>query len=115
MLLLGNLKNPFPAYAAADIVAMLSFYEGLCGVINEARVLERPVIATQVSGVDEQLTDDVNGLVVDNNEDAIVEGMSRLLSDPKLRNRLAAGGYPDSLLDDEEKLDELEALFLARG
>ncbi|MBL4680829.1 MAG: glycosyltransferase [Pseudomonadales bacterium] len=115
MLLLGNLKNPFPAYAAADLVAMLSYYEGLCGVINEARVLMRPVIATRVSGIDEQLTDGVNGLIVDNDEDAIFEGMSRLLSDPKLCDRLAVGGYPMSLLNDEAKLDELEALFLAKG
>lgn len=110
--LLGRLDNPFPAYAAADLVAMLSNYEGLCGVVNEARVLERPVIATQVSGIAEQLTDGVNGVIVEQDEDAIVAAMTRLLKDPTLRSRLATGGYPEVLLNDETKLDQLEALFM---
>lgn len=112
MTLLGSLRNPFPAYRAADLVAMLSNYEGLCGVVNEARVLEKPVIATRVSGIDEQLVDGLNGVVVEQEEYAIIEAMTRLLADPELRQRLATGGYPAALLDDGAKLDQLEALFL---
>lgn len=111
MVMLGALANPFPAYAHADVVAMLSNYEGLSGVVNEARVIGRPVVATRVSGIDEQLSDGVNGLVVENDEDAILTGMERLLSDGELRARLAAGGYSAALLDDEAKLDRLERLF----
>lgn len=112
MTLLGSLRNPFPAYRAADLVAMLSNYEGLCGAVNEARVLEKPVIATRVSGIDEQLVDNVNAVVVKQDEQAITEAMARLLADPELRHRLAAGGYPEPLLDDAAKLDRLEALFV---
>lgn len=112
MTLLGGLQNPFPAYQAADVVAMLSNYEGLCGVVNEARVLEKPVIATRVSGVEEQLLDDSNGLVVEQDEQAIIDGLTRLITDPALRRRLATGGYPHALLDDAGKLDRLEAIFL---
>lgn len=112
MTLLGHLANPFPAYQAADLVAMLSNYEGLCGAVNEARVFERAVIATQVSGIDEQLVDGINGLVVPQDEASIVAGMRQLLLDPALRAQLAAGGYPAALLDDAVKLDLLESLFL---
>lgn len=115
MTLLGSLQNPFPAYQAADVVAMLSNYEGLCGVVNEARVLEKPVIATRVSGVDEQLLDDSNGLVVEQDEQAIIDGLTRLITDPTLRRRLATGGYPLALLDDANKLDRLEATFLGHS
>lgn len=115
MTLLGRLDNPFPAYRIADVVAMLSNYEGLCGVVNEARVLEKTIIATQVSGIDEQLTDGVNGLVVAQDDDSIVAGMTRLLTDTKLRERLAKGGYPEALLNDTAKLDRIEALFLGGG
>lgn len=111
MILLGLLPNPFPAYVHTDLVAMLSHYEGLSGVVNEARVLARPVIATRVSGIDEQLTDGVNGLVVDNDEQAIVAGMERLLVDHMLRNHLAHGGYPAALLDDDAKVVRVEQLF----
>jgi len=114
MTLLGGLQNPFPAYRAADIVAMLSNYEGLCGVVNEARVLAKPIIATRVSGIDEQLTHGVNGLVVEQNEEAIIAGMKALMTDAALRQRLAAGGYPEALLNDEAKLRKLETAFLSK-
>jgi len=115
MSLLGTLQNPFPAYKAADVIAMLSNYEGLCGVVNEARVLEKPVIATAVSGIDEQLITEKNGLIVSQEDSDIVDGMTRMLSDAELRKRLAAGGYPNALINDDAKLDRLEALFLGSG
>jgi len=115
MTILGGLQNPFPAYRAADIVAMLSNYEGLCGVVNEARVLGRPVIATRVSGIDEQLTHGINGLIVEQNQEAIIAGMTALMTDAALRQRLAAGGYPEALLNDEAKLRKLETAFLSKN
>ena len=114
MSLLGSMQNPFPAYLAADFVAMLSKYEGLCGVINEARVLEKAVIATRVSGIDEQLETEENGIIVEQHETEIVAGMTRMLTDPGLRQRLATGGYPAALLDDSAKLDRLEELLLGQ-
>lgn len=106
----GAVANPFPWYAHADLVAVLSYIEGLSGVVNEARVLERPVIATRFAGVEEQIESGVNGLIVEQETDAIVSGMRRLLLDPALRSRLAAGGYPEALMDDGAKIDALLAL-----
>lgn len=110
----GAVANPFPWYKHADICAVLSRYEGLCGVVNEARVLERPVIATRFSGIEEQIEDGVNGLIVEQDVDAICAGLSRLLQDPSLRERLAKGGYPQMLLDDDAKMDALINLVAAR-
>ncbi|BFN13724.1 hypothetical protein MspRI1_17350 [Marinobacter sp. RI1] len=115
MSLLGTLQNPFPAYQAADLIAMLSNYEGLCGVINEARVLGKSVIATRVSGIDEQLVSEKNGLIVEQEEADIIAGMTRMLTDQQFRQGLAGGGYPAALLDDEAKLDRLEDLFMCNG
>lgn len=103
----GAIPDPFPWYAHADLVAVLSRYEGLCGVVNEARVLERPVIATRFAGVEEQIEHGVNGLIVEQDLDAICEGLALLVQDPDLRLRVARGGYPRALLDDESKLDAL--------
>ena len=108
----GAVANPFPYYRYADIVAVLSRYEGLCGVVNEARVLERPVIATRFSGIDEQIDSGVNGLIVEQDVEAICAGMAALLQDADLRARLAAGGYPPILLDDTAKVDALLELMV---
>lgn len=107
----GAIDNPFPYYRHADICAVLSRYEGLCGVVNEARVLERPVIATRFSGIEEQIESGVNGLIVEQDVDAICEGMASLIRDAGLRERLARGGYPRELLDDDAKVDALLRLI----
>ena len=107
----GSIDNPFPYYKHADVCAVLSRYEGLCGVVNEARVLCRPVIATRFAGVEEQIQSGVNGLIVEQDVDAICDGMASLLRDAGLRERLAQGGYPRELLDDDAKVDLLMDLM----
>lgn len=106
----GSIANPFPYYKHADICAVLSRFEGLCGVVNEARVLERPVIATRFAGVEEQIDSGVNGLIVEQDVPAICDGLASLLGDAGLRERLAHGGYPRKLLDDDAKIDALLSL-----
>ncbi|MBJ7574386.1 glycosyltransferase [Luteimonas sp. MC1828] len=103
----GAIENPFPFYKHADICAVLSRYEGLCGVVNEARGLERPVIATRFAGIEEQIEDGVNGLIVEQDLGAICDGLSSLIRDAELRERLARGGYPRELLNDDAKVDAL--------
>ncbi|WP_302051612.1 glycosyltransferase [Sphingopyxis sp. BSNA05] len=71
--LLGRVENPFPAYAHADIVAMLSNYEGLCGVVNEAKVMGKPIVATRVSGVEEQLMHGDTGLIAEQEDESILK------------------------------------------
>lgn len=112
VILLGRLDNPFPAYAAADVVVLASWFEGLCGMVNEGKVAGRPVVAVTVSGIEEQLVDGRNGLIVANDEDALFGGLDRILSDPALRARLTNDWLPPALLDDAAKLDRMEALLL---
>ncbi|XWN31272.1 MAG: glycosyltransferase [Devosia sp.] len=111
MHLMGPIANPFPGYANADVVAMLSHYEGLCGVVNEAKVTGRAVVATRVSGIGEQLVDGETGLIVEQDEDAIFTAMHRVLVDPALRERLSNDRLPPALMDDEAKIDRLCRLF----
>jgi glycosyltransferase involved in cell wall biosynthesis len=111
----GDVANPFPYYKHADICAVLSRYEGLCGVVNEARVLERPVIATRFSGIEEQIEHGVNGLIVEQDVESICDGMASLIRDVEIRKRLAVGGYPVALLDDGLKLDALLELIAGKS
>ena len=114
MQLLGPVANPFPAYAAADVVAVLSYYEGLCGVVNEAKVTGSAVVATEFAGVREQLVDGVNGLIAANNQDSIAAVMECVLTDHELRSRITNDYLPPILLNDAAKLDKFEALLSER-
>ncbi|MBL0227554.1 hypothetical protein [Thermomonas sp.] len=73
--------------------------------------LERPVIATRFAGIEEQIETGVNGLVVEQDVDAICDGLGSLIRDAGLRQRLAQGGYPRELLDDDAKVDLLMGLM----
>ena len=111
LVLLGRLENPFPAYKAADIVAVVSYYEGLCGIVNEAKVLGKAVVAAEVSGIHEQLIHEQTGLICENEEGAIGAAIERLLIDSKLRNALAESDYSQVIVDDAAKMQRLCNLF----
>ncbi len=110
-ILLGRKDNPFSYYQYADIVATLSYYEGLCGAVNEAKVMGRPVIATRFSGIEEQIIDGANGLIVDNDEQSIFIGMNRLLTNAALRAKLTNNILPEKITNDEYKLGVLENII----
>jgi glycosyltransferase involved in cell wall biosynthesis len=102
-ILLGAHSNPFPWFRHADLVAVLSRYEGLCGVVNEAKILGRPVIATRFSGIGEQIGDGRGGLIVENDFDAILEGMRTMLNDDALRARMTNTALNPAIADDAGK------------
>lgn len=111
MKLCGETQDPFPYYANADLVAVLSYNEGLCGVVNEAKIMCRPVIATRFSGIDEQITDGENGFIVENDESAILEKLRAILADPTLLCDMQINGMPAVLLDNNRKIAQYEELF----
>ncbi|MDO5557054.1 MAG: glycosyltransferase [Clostridia bacterium] len=76
--LLGRKDNPYKYVKRADLFVLSSRYEGLPTVITEAMILKVPCISTKVAGVQRQLQE-LYGLVVENSEDALYNGISQLL------------------------------------
>ncbi len=111
MILCGETNNPFIYYKGTDLVAVLSYYEGLCGVVNEAKMMQKPVIATQFSGIDEQLCDGYNGYIVENDENAILQKMREILMNPDMIKPLNINGMPEELLSNDRKIVQYEMLF----
>jgi glycosyltransferase involved in cell wall biosynthesis len=115
LLLLGPKTNPFPYYRHADLVAVLSNHEGLCGVVNEAKVAGCAVVASDFAGIREQLSDGENGWIVANDEEAMTSFLAQLLSEPKRIRQTQNHSYPDIILDDDRKADLLEKLFIRKS
>lgn len=111
MILCGSSSDPFSYYAACDIVAVLSYYEGLCGVVNEAKMMCKPVIATEFSGIHEQIQNEKNGLIIPNNEDAIYNAFYNILKKPRLIETWAVNQLPKNLLDNERKVRQFEEIL----
>ena len=85
--LLGMKDNPYPYIKVCDIYVQSSRYEGYCTTTNEARILEKPIITTDVYGAYEQFINNENVLIVCCNKNEIFEGIKKLMIDESLRNK----------------------------
>lgn len=85
--LFGFTDNPYPFIKNADFYILSSRYEGFPTVLFEAITLKKNIIATDVSGVREMLKDGKLGLIVENSEEGIYEGMKKSLENSESFNR----------------------------
>ena len=92
--LMGFTATPQKEIISADIMALLSDYEGMANAIYESLLCGTPVVATNVGGAFEQIEDGVTGRVVANNEDAIEAALIGILE-----NRSLIGAWRKNLLD----------------
>ncbi len=80
-------------YSLADVFILPSLYEGFGKVILEAMASTRPVVATNVGGIPEIITDNVDGLLIPPcRSEEIARALISLLSDPKRSRRMGLRG-----------------------
>ncbi len=83
--LLGYHTNPYKYIAKCDLFVCASYAEGFSTAATEALILGVPVCTVEVSGMKEMLGENNEyGIVVDNDDDALYNGIKRLLDDPDL-------------------------------
>lgn len=88
---LGFRDNPYKYVAQADLYVCPSRVEGFSTAVTEALIVGTPVVSTNCSGAYEQLgKNNEYGIVVENSEDGIYEGMKKMLTDSQLRSHYAA-------------------------
>ena len=82
--LLGFRDNPYQYVSRCDLYVCSSRREGFSTAVTEALVVGTPVVSTDCSGARELLGENNEyGLVVENSEDGIYEGMKKMLSEPE--------------------------------
>lgn len=83
--LLGFRQNPYQYVSKADLFVCSSRREGFSTAVTEALILGVPVVSTNCSGAKELLGEqDEYGIVTENSEEGVYQGMKRMLSDPEL-------------------------------
>ena len=83
--LLGFHKNPYQYVSRCDLYVCSSHREGFSTAVTESLIVGTPVVSTNCSGAKELLGEhNEYGIVVDNSEEGIYEGMKKMLSDPDL-------------------------------
>ena len=78
----------------AYMVVQKSLVEGFGLTVTEAMWKARPVIASRVGGIQDQIVDGRDGVLIDPYDlDAAAAAMVRLLDDPALANRLGNAAH----------------------
>lgn len=83
---LGFKKNPYKYVKAADLYVCSSRREGFSTAVTEALVVGTPVVSTNCSGAVELLGENNEyGIVVENSEQGIYEGIKEMIADEKYK------------------------------
>lgn len=107
IILLGSKKNPYPYFNECDIYVQLSRHEGYCLTLAEARCFNKSIVTTNFSGANEQIINGITGLVVENNEGKVLQGIKKVLDDYNLSNT-----FRKNLSKDEySTINEMKKLY----
>ena len=89
IILAGQIPEAAKYLKAFDIFVLPSIKEGLPYAILEAMAAGLPIVATNVGGISEMITDNESGLLVPpKNPEALAEALKKLIDAPELRARL---------------------------
>jgi len=101
---LGEQSNPYPYLHYADIFVQTSRVEGKSIVLDEAKILCKPIVVTEYETVKDNIADQKHGLIVKIDSSAIAEGIKALLNDKNLCAELT-----ENLADlEDDTSDELQ-------
>lgn len=85
VILLGAKQNPYPYIKNCDIYVQTSLLEGWGLTIQEAKILGKPIVATPLPAMKEQLQDGVTGyLAEDITPEALYQKIKQLMDRPDL-------------------------------
>lgn len=88
--LIGFKDNPYCYMNQADFLICSSRYEGFSTFLTEGMILGKAAVTTDCTGMRELLEDSKYGLITENSDDGLYEGMKRMLTDSNLRRHYSA-------------------------
>lgn len=106
----GIQSNPYPYLAKVDIYVHPSRFEGKSIAIDEAKIMCKPIVATNFSTVADQLTDGINASICEMRGSALAEKIECLFNNSTLCRR-----YSDELhnhiIDNSTEVKKLYAFL----
>ena len=94
--LLGIKENPYPYFKNCDIYVQTSRHEGYVTTVTEAKIFNKPIVTTNVSGASEQLINGINGEITNWNSNEIECSIKKLIENEDIRKQ-----YERELLKDK--------------
>jgi glycosyltransferase involved in cell wall biosynthesis len=94
---LGLQANVFNFLHGADIFILPSVYEGMPMTLIEAMGSGLPIIASNVGGIPDMLTDSYSGLLIDPTVENITRSINLLLTNDELREKIGKNALKESV------------------
>src|SRR5690606_15573146 len=108
-------KNPYTYIANSNFFILPSRSESYPLIIGEAMGLGLPIISTNVGGISEMIDHEVDGYLVNFDEEEIYEAMKRFLTEPELVEKIREGAKNASLKFNAQKIyDEVTEVFVSQ-
>lgn len=86
--LLGNVPNPYGYLDSCDIYVQTSLLESYCLAINEAKIIGKPIVSTNIPAAQEQLQESMTGILVDRDIDKFCNVLEKLIQDKQMRDEM---------------------------
>jgi glycosyltransferase involved in cell wall biosynthesis len=101
---LGQKQNPYPYFKISDCLILTSEYEGYPVVFNEAKVLNLPIITTNVSDAKIDI-ENKYGIVTEKSTEAIYKAMKEFIENGfKIKNQFNVQDFNNKILNKLEKI-----------
>lgn len=111
-LLLDTQKNPYNYVAASDYFILPSRSESYPLTIGEVMGLGIPIISTNVGGIPEMIDHEIDGYLVNFDEEEIYRAMKRFLTEHELVEKIRKGTLNASAKFDNQKIyDQVSEVF----
>lgn len=113
--MLGYDSNPYKYLSKCDLYVCSSITEGFSTAVTEALIVGVPVCTTDVSGMREMLGENNEyGLITENSEDALYEGIKKLIDNADLLNKYKEKALERGKMFSTEKTTEaVEKMLLS--
>ena len=85
--LLGKKENPYPYIKNADYFCLLSRFEGYGMVLEEAKILDKPIIITNTAAR-EAVEGYKSSKILGNTQEEIYEGLKKIILDKKIEKNI---------------------------
>ncbi len=108
--LVGIKENPYPYIKECGIFVQSSRFEGKSIVLDEAKILKKPIVVTNYVTAHNSIEHMVNGLIVNVDQKALAEGIEELFNDRVLQE-IFIRSLTDNPAGNESEIEKYISLF----
>ena len=110
VILYGEQNNPYPYILNSDLLIVCSKYEAAPMVIGEAQILNVPVLSTDTLSANEQIQNNITGLICENSENGLYDVLSNILENHSILNKIS-NNLSNYLNDNSKQLEEFKNII----